>query len=101
MGQVTLTTKNQMSSVLFGDTMVPNIEKDSILLLGYSILYKGYNLTGSNHQKNATQMEKNMDHELGTGFMMRHFRQYAFKHLGGDVLARFRKETLRVLGLLR
>ena len=45
-----------MSSILFGDTMVPNIEKDSILLLGYTILYKEYNLTRFNHQKNATRM---------------------------------------------
>ena len=29
------------------------IEKDSILLLGYSILYKEDNLTGFNHQKNT------------------------------------------------
>ena len=27
-------------SILLGDTMVPNIEQDSILLLGHSILYK-------------------------------------------------------------
>ena len=58
MGHVTLTTKNQMSSVLFGDTMVPNIEKDSILLLGYSILYKGYNLTRSNHQKTLLKWKR-------------------------------------------
>ena len=38
-------------SILFGDTMVPNIESDSILLLGYSILYKEYNLTRFNHPK--------------------------------------------------
>ena len=31
--------------------MVPNIEQDSILLLGYSILYKEYNLTRFNHQE--------------------------------------------------
>ena len=31
--------------------MVPNIESGSILLLGYSILYKEYNLTRFNHQK--------------------------------------------------
>ena len=43
-----------LSSVLFGDTMVPNIESDYILLLGYSVSYKEYNLTGFNHQKNAT-----------------------------------------------
>ena len=40
-----------MSSTFGGDTMVPNIEHDSILLLGYSILYKKYNLTRFNHQK--------------------------------------------------
>ena len=26
-----------LSSILFGETMVPNIEQDSVLLLGYSI----------------------------------------------------------------
>ena len=31
--------------------MVPNIESDYILLLGYSILYKEYNLTRFNHQQ--------------------------------------------------
>ena len=31
--------------------MVPNIESDYILLLGYTILYKEYNLTRFNHQK--------------------------------------------------
>ena len=30
-----------MSSILFGDSMVPTIEYDSILLLGYSSLSKG------------------------------------------------------------
>ena len=39
------------SSILFGDTMVPNIEQDSILPLGYSILYKESNLTRFNHQQ--------------------------------------------------
>ena len=39
------------SSILFGDTMVPNIDEDDILLLGYSILYKKYYLTRFNHQK--------------------------------------------------
>ena len=43
-----------LSSILFGGFMVPNIESDYILLLGYSILYKEYNLTGFSHQKNAT-----------------------------------------------
>ena len=31
--------------------MVPNIEYDDILLLGYSILCKEYNLTRYNHQE--------------------------------------------------
>ena len=48
-----------MSSILFGDTMVPIIEQDYILLLGYSILYREYYLTGFNHQKNATHMDLN------------------------------------------
>ena len=47
----------QLSSTLFGDTTVPNIEQDYILLLGYSILYKEYYLTRFNHQKNTTQFE--------------------------------------------
>ena len=47
----------QMSRILFGDTMVPIIESDYILILGYSILYKECNLTRFNHQKNATQMD--------------------------------------------
>ena len=38
--------------------MVPNIEPDSILLLGYSILYKEYNPTRFNHQKNITSLRK-------------------------------------------
>ena len=45
----------QMSNILFGGTMVPIIEQDYILLFGYSILNKEYNLTGFitefNHQK--------------------------------------------------
>ena len=45
-----------MSSILFGDTMVPNIEEDYILLLGYSILYKKYYLTRFNHQKKHFSM---------------------------------------------
>ena len=36
----------QMRSILFGDTMVPNIEYVYILLLGYSILYKEIILLG-------------------------------------------------------
>ena len=43
-----------LGSILFGDTMVPIIEYDSILLLGYSILYKEYYLTRFNHQKNCS-----------------------------------------------
>ena len=43
-------------SILFGDTMVLNIEEDYILLLGYSILYKEYNLTRFNHQKSSTHV---------------------------------------------
>ena len=42
---------HKLSSILFGDTMVPNIEYDYILLLGYSILYKEYDLTGFSHKK--------------------------------------------------
>ena len=40
-----------MSRILSGDTMVPIIESDYILILGYSILYKEYNLTRFDHQK--------------------------------------------------
>ena len=46
-----------LSSILFGHIMVPNIESDYILLLGYSILYKGYYLIRFNHQKNTTHLE--------------------------------------------
>ena len=49
-------SNSQVSSVLFGDTMVPNIEQDYILHLGYSVLYKEYNLTRFNHQKKAAQV---------------------------------------------
>ena len=45
-----------MSSIFLGDTMVPNIEQDDILLLGYSVLYKEYNLTRFNHQKTLLKM---------------------------------------------
>ena len=41
--------RGQLFRILFGDSMVPYI--DSILLLGYSILYKEYYLTRFNHQK--------------------------------------------------
>ena len=37
-----------LSSILFGDTMVPMIELDYILLFGYSILDKEYYLTRFN-----------------------------------------------------
>ena len=47
-----------MSSILFGDTMAPIIEQDSILLWGYSILYKEYNLTRFNHQKRHYSYER-------------------------------------------
>ena len=40
-----------MSSILFGNFMVPSIESDYILLLRYSILYKEDNLTGFNHKE--------------------------------------------------
>ena len=37
--------------------MVPNIEKDYILLMVDSVLYKEYKLTGFNHQRNLTTKE--------------------------------------------
>ena len=40
-----------MSCILFRDAMVHIIEEDSILLLGYSILYQEYNLLGSTTKK--------------------------------------------------
>ena len=43
--------KRHVSSILFGDTRVPNLEKDHILLLGYSIFCKEHYLTEFNHQK--------------------------------------------------
>ena len=42
-----------MSSVLFGDTVVPRMGWDCVLLLGYTILYKEHYLTRFNHQKKA------------------------------------------------
>ena len=36
--------------------MVPIIEQDSILLLGYSILYKENSLTRVNHPKKTSQL---------------------------------------------
>ena len=41
-----------VSSISWGILLGTNIEEDYIPLLGYSILYKEYNLTGFNHQKN-------------------------------------------------
>ena len=41
----------ELGGILFGDSMVPNIEEDYILLLGYSILYKEYNLTRFNQKQ--------------------------------------------------
>ena len=46
-----LDLKPHLSSMLFGDTIVPNIESGYILLFGYSISYKEYNLTVFNHPK--------------------------------------------------
>ena len=46
----------QLSSALFGDIIVPNIEYYYILLLGYSISYEKCNLTSFYHQRNATQL---------------------------------------------
>ena len=36
--------------------MVPMLDLDYILLLGYSILYQEYNLTRFNHQKKVTHV---------------------------------------------
>ena len=49
-----------MSSILFGDTIVPIIEKDYILLLGYSMLCEEYNLTGFNHKKHRYSILKGL-----------------------------------------
>ena len=51
-----ISTQGEMSSILFGDTMVPIIQQDYILLWGYIILYTEYYLTRFNHRKNTTQM---------------------------------------------
>ena len=56
-----------LSGSLFGDTMVRIIESDSILLLGYSILYKGHNLTRFNHQKNVTLLGENIKRRIIKG----------------------------------
>ena len=45
-----------MSSILFAGTMVPKSRVRLYLPFGYSILYKGYHLTGFNHRKNVTHM---------------------------------------------
>ena len=54
----------QVSSILFGDTMVLNIEKDYILLLGYSLLNKGCNRTGLNHQEITTQVATSASNKI-------------------------------------
>ena len=36
--------------------MVPNVEKDDVLLWGYSSLCKEHNITGFNHQKNSSHL---------------------------------------------
>ena len=46
----------QLSSILFGDTMVPNIDLDYILLLGYSFYIRDIILPGSTTKKNTTQL---------------------------------------------
>ena len=42
--------------------MVPTIEKEYILLLGHSILYKEYDLARFSHQKNTTQVSLRWSH---------------------------------------
>ena len=57
-----------LGSILFGDTMVPIIESDSILLFGYNILDEEYNLTRFNHQNkhySSVTPSKPPNHELG------------------------------------
>ena len=46
-----ITGDHQMSSILFGDTMVPIIEQDYILLLGYSFYIRDIILLGSTTNK--------------------------------------------------
>ena len=54
-----------MSVAFFGgDTMVPIIEYDSILLLGYSILYKEDNLNGFNTKKRYSSKPRWIGHLL-------------------------------------
>ena len=50
----------------FADTMVPNIERDSILLLGIVFYMRNINLTGIKHQKNATRVIYGTLHALLT-----------------------------------
>ena len=50
-----------MFSILFGDTVVPSIELDCTLLLGYSILCKDIILLGSTTKKSTTQTESQFD----------------------------------------
>ena len=57
-----------MSSILFGYTMVPNIEQDYILHLGYSILCRS--ITRFSHKKSFLIYPQDpLHHVLGT----RHF----------------------------
>ena len=56
-----------MSSILFGDIMVPIIEWDYILLLGYSILYKETN--GHIVAIFPPIMENEMENEMETGII--------------------------------
>ena len=49
-----------LSSISCGDTIAHTIESEYILLLGYSIVHKGYNLTRFKHQKeDATHLIRN------------------------------------------
>ena len=55
-----------MGTILFGCIMVPNIEQGLILLLGYSILYKEYNLTGFIQKKvYSSRLENDIAKYLG------------------------------------
>ena len=51
-------------SIFFRDTMVPIIEYNYILLLGYSTSYKEYNLTRFYHQKNSTHLSPEVTSRL-------------------------------------
>ena len=46
---------------MFGDTLVPNIGCDYILLLGYSSLYKEHNLTRFNHKKHYSHVSYSLN----------------------------------------